>query len=99
MNLRLESDDDLPLGKMFNIVDMIIVAASVLEKNGKYYSQLFLHECSYQLCNNTKKLMLQKELTLTKHVYQKNVYFFIIGILKMLDLNLNHMFLINVKIY
>ena len=99
MDLGFESDDDLPLGKMCNIADMIIVAASVLEKNGIYYSKFFLNECAYQLCNNTKKLMLQKELTLIKHVYQKNVYFFIIGILKMLDLNLNHMFLTNVKIY
>ena len=32
--LSLESDDDLPLGKTFNILGVIIVAASVLEKNG-----------------------------------------------------------------
>ena len=46
-----------------------------------------------------KKLMFQKELTLIKHVYQKNVCFVIIDTLKMLDLNLNHMFVINVTIY
>ena len=33
--------DDLPLGKTFNILDMIIVAASILQKNGKYYPQFF----------------------------------------------------------
>ena len=33
-----------------NILDMIIVAASVLEKkNGKFYPQIFLHECAYKL--------------------------------------------------
>ena len=32
--LSLESDDDLPLGKTFNILRVIIAAASVLEKNG-----------------------------------------------------------------
>ena len=32
--ISLESDDDLPLGKTFNILGVIIVAASVLEKNG-----------------------------------------------------------------
>ena len=37
MKIRFESDDDLPLDKTFNIVGMIIVAASVLKKNGKYY--------------------------------------------------------------
>ena len=35
-----------------------------------------------------KKLVFQNEQTLIKQAYQKNVYFFIIGILKMLDLNL-----------
>ena len=49
MKINFESDDDLPLGKTFNIVDMIIVAASVLEKNGKYYPQIFLYECAYDL--------------------------------------------------
>ena len=42
MKIRFESDDDLPLGKTFNIVDMIIVLASVLEKkNGKHYPHFF----------------------------------------------------------
>ena len=41
MIIKFESDNDLPLGETFNIVDMIIVVASVLEKNGKYYQHLF----------------------------------------------------------
>ena len=49
MKIKFESDDDLSLGKTFNILDMIIVAASVLEKNGKYYLQYFLHECAHKL--------------------------------------------------
>ena len=49
MKIRFESDDDLPLVKTFSISDTIIVAASVLEKNGKYYPQIFLHECAYKL--------------------------------------------------
>ena len=49
MKIKFESDDDLPLGKTFNILDMIIVAASVLEKNGKYYTKIFSHECTYKL--------------------------------------------------
>ena len=43
MKIYFESDDDLSLGKTFNILDIIAVA-SVLEKNGKYYPQIFLHE-------------------------------------------------------
>ena len=42
-----------------------------------------------------KKLMFQKELTLIKQMHQNNAYFVITGILKMLDLNLNCMFVIN----
>ena len=43
--------------------------------------------------------MFQRELTLIKQVHQKNVCFVIIGILKMLDLNSNRMFVINVTMY
>ena len=32
MKIKFQSDDDLPLGKAFNILDMIIVVASPLEK-------------------------------------------------------------------
>ena len=49
MKVMFESDGDLPLGQTFSISDMIIVAASVLEKNGKYHPQMFLHECAYKL--------------------------------------------------
>ena len=49
MEIRCESDDDLPLGKTFNILNMIIIAASVLKKNGKYCPQFFLLECMYKL--------------------------------------------------
>ena len=42
-----------------------------------------------------KKLMFQKELTLIKQMHQNNACFVFIGILKMLDLNLNCMFVIN----
>ena len=41
VKIRFESDDDLPQGKTFNVLDMITVVASVLDKNGKYYPQIF----------------------------------------------------------
>ena len=41
MKIRFESGDYLRLGKTFSISDMIIFAASVLDKNGKYYPQFF----------------------------------------------------------
>ena len=45
-----------------------------------------------------KKLLFQKKLMLIKQASQKNACFAIIGILKMLDLSLNHMFVTNVAI-
>ena len=45
MRSRFESVDDLPWGKTLNIPEMIIV----LEKNGKYYPQIFLDKCLYEL--------------------------------------------------
>ena len=49
MKIKFESDDNLPLGKTFSISDIIIVSASVLEKDGKFYPQIFLDECVYKL--------------------------------------------------
>ena len=43
-----------------------------------------------------KELIFQKELTLIKQMYQKNVFFVIMGILKIFNLNLNRMFVITV---
>ena len=43
-----------------------------------------------------EELIFQKEFTFLKQMHQKNVCFAIIGTLKMLDLNLNRMFEINV---
>ena len=57
MKIRFESDDDLPLGKTFIIVGMIIVAASVLEKNGKYYAQFF--SMNKRICY--KNVIVQKK--------------------------------------
>ena len=49
MKIKFASGDDLSLGKAVNILDMIIIAASVLERNDKYYPQIFFHECGYKL--------------------------------------------------
>ena len=49
MKIKFESDDDLPLRKTFNIIEMIIIVASVLEENGKYYPQTCLNEFAYKL--------------------------------------------------
>ena len=41
MKLKFESDDHLPLGKTFNILDIIIVATSVFEKMVSFIHNFF----------------------------------------------------------
>ena len=45
-----------------------------------------------------KEFIFQKELTLIKQVYEKNVSFVIIVVLKILNLNLSQIFVINVML-
>ena len=61
--------------------------------------QLKLHRLTIVVGQSTKKLIFQKKLKLIKQVGQKNVCFVIIGVLKILDTSLNHMFVINVTMY
>ena len=50
MKIRYDSDDnDLPLGKILSIFTCVIVITSVLEYNNKYYPQVCIHECEYEL--------------------------------------------------
>ena len=48
MKIGFESDYDLPLHKALRIPCMIIVTRSVLQKDKKYYPQVYLHECIYK---------------------------------------------------
>ena len=80
---------------------MTIIIRSVFNEDGKFYPQLFLDDALFELqkCYNIKRLMSQKELMQIKQVHQNNVSFLTIGFLKMLDLNLQNLFVINVIIY
>ena len=57
---------------------MIITIKSIFEEDGKLYPQVFLDDALYEL-----------NLNLIKQIYQKNVIFVIIGILKISVLNIN----------
>ena len=49
MKIKFNSDDNLPLNKILKIHNMTIVIRSVSEEDGKYYLQVFLDECLYEL--------------------------------------------------
>ena len=46
--IKIESNDDLSLGKILNIPVCIIIVRSLFEEDGKYYPQVLLHECLHE---------------------------------------------------
>ena len=49
MKIEFDSDDDLPLNKQLTFSTMAAVVRSVLEEDGKYYPQVYLDKCLYEL--------------------------------------------------
>ena len=49
MKIQFNSDDDFPLNKQLNFFSITIVIRNIFEKVGKYYPQLFLNECLYEV--------------------------------------------------
>ena len=49
MKIKLNSDDDLPLNKTIGVHMLTIIVRSVFEGDGKYYPQVFLDECLYEI--------------------------------------------------
>ena len=49
MKIKFSSDDELLLNKTKEILSMIIVIRTVFHENNKYYLQVFLDECLYEL--------------------------------------------------
>ena len=47
--IRLFSIDDLPVGYVFKIQSMAIAVRSVVEKDNKFYPQISLNYCSYEV--------------------------------------------------
>ena len=49
MQIKFNSDDELPLNKMIEIPIMIIVFRAIFLENSKYYPQVVLDECFCKL--------------------------------------------------
>ena len=49
MRIKFNSDDNLPLNKILKLHTLTIIVRSVVEEDGKYYPQVFLDECLYEL--------------------------------------------------
>ena len=49
MKIKFNSDDSLPLNKVLTLHNMTIIIRLVFQEDGKYYCQVFLDECLYEL--------------------------------------------------
>ena len=45
MKIKFNSDDELPINKVIEILSMIVVLRAVFHENNKYYPQVFLVAC------------------------------------------------------
>ena len=48
-NKKFNSDDNLPLNKTVKLHNITIIIRFVFKEDGKYYPQVFLDECLYEL--------------------------------------------------
>ena len=55
MKIKFKTNDDFPLNKIINIPVCVVVLSSILKKDGKYNSQILLHDCffDYEYEENT----------------------------------------------
>ena len=49
MKIKFNTDDNIPLNKIIYFPTVTIIIRSVTQKDGKYYPQLFLDECLYEV--------------------------------------------------
>ena len=49
MKIRFNTDDNIPLNKMIYLPTITRTIKSVTKKDDKYYPQVFLDECLYQI--------------------------------------------------
>ena len=49
IKIKLDTDDDLPLNQPIKLRMLTIIVSSVFEEDGKFYHQVYLDECLYEL--------------------------------------------------
>ena len=49
MKIKFSSDDKLPLDKTLKLHNTTIIINSVFEEDGKFYPQVYLDKCLYEL--------------------------------------------------
>ena len=49
MKIKFNTDDNIPLNKIIYLPTITIIIRSVTKKDDKYYPQLFLDDCLYEV--------------------------------------------------
>ena len=49
MKIKFNSDNDLPLNKPLKLHMLTVIVRYVFEEDGKFYSQVYLDGCLYEL--------------------------------------------------
>ena len=49
MKVIFDTDDELPLNKLLNLHMLTIIVRSAFKDEGKFYLQVYLDECLYEL--------------------------------------------------
>ena len=49
MKIKFNTDDNIPLNKIIYFPTITIIIRSIPKKNDKYYTQLFLDDCLYEV--------------------------------------------------
>ena len=49
MKIKFDTDDNIPLNKILKFRILMIIIRNIFEKDGKYYPQIFLDDCLYEV--------------------------------------------------
>ena len=49
MKIKFNTDDDIPLNRKLYFLTITVIIRCVIEKDGKYYPEVYLDECLYQI--------------------------------------------------
>ena len=49
MKIKFKTEDDVPLNKVLYFINTTVVIRNIFEKDDKYYSQIFLDDCLYEV--------------------------------------------------
>ena len=100
MKVKLNADGNLGLGSIPKLHILTAIVRSVSEEDSKYYPQVLLGECLYELqkCCSMIELIFSEEIGINETCASKEcmIFHYIIGCLKTLVINLNPTFVMAV---